>query len=189
MSDRVNDKETEKRSRRNLAIFIAIILLLFISIGYSLVSTNITINGITNIRRSEWDVHFSSINVLTGSNLAVVPPNINNTGTIVNFSVNLDKVDDLYEFEAEVYNEGTIDAKISDCIKLGLTQEQEDNVEFTVTYLDGSPISVGDELPAGTKKKLKVSVKYLELLPIDETDLTNLYETLNLSFKIDYIQK
>ena len=123
-------KEKEERNKKNYVIFLIIILLLFISIGYSLVSSNLVINGVTNIRRSEWNVHFSNVNVTNGNELTVVPPTINNTGTIVNFSVNLDNVDDKYEFVVEVYNEGTIDAKVLDCVKIGLTQEQEQYVNL-----------------------------------------------------------
>ena len=182
-------KEKEERNKKNYVIFLIIILLLFISIGYSLVSSNLVINGVTNIRRSEWNVHFSNVNVTNGSELTVVPPTINNTGTIVNFSVNLDNVDDKYEFVVEVYNEGTIDAKVLDCVKIGLTQEQEQYVNYNVTYLDGSSINEGDVLNAGEKKKIKVSVEYLQLMPINEDDLTDMYEVANLSYKIDYIQK
>lgn len=182
-------KEKEERNKKNYVIFLIIILLLFISIGYSLVSSNLVINGVTNIRRSEWNVHFSNVNVTNGNELTVIPPTINNTGTIVNFSVNLDNVDDKYEFVVEVYNEGTIDAKVLDCVKIGLTQEQEQYVNYNVTYLDGSSINEGDVLNAGEKKKIKVSVEYLQLLPLDENDLTNNYEVANLSYKIDYIQK
>lgn len=182
-------KEKEERNKKNYVIFLIIILLLFISIGYSLVSSNLVINGVTNIRRSEWNVHFSNVNVTNGNELTVVPPTINNTGTIVNFSVNLDNVDDKYEFVVEVYNEGTIDAKVLDCVKIGLTQEQEQYVNYNVTYLDGSSINEGDVLNAGEKKKIKVSVEYLQLMPINEDDLTNNYEVANLSYKIDYIQK
>ena len=182
-------KKKEERNKKNYVIFFIIILLLFISIGYSLVSSNLIINGITNIRRSEWNVHFSNVNVTNGNELTVVPPTINNTGTIVNFSVNLDNVDDKYEFVVEVYNEGTIDAKVLDCVKIGLTQEQEQYVNYNVTYLDGSSINEGDVLNAGEKKKIKVSVEYLQLMPFNENDLTNNYEVANLSYKIDYIQK
>ena len=182
-------KEKEERNKKNYVIFLIIILLLFISIGYSLVSSNLVINGVTNIRRSEWNVHFSNVNVTNGNELTVVPPTINNTGTIVNFSVNLDNVDDKYEFVVEVYNEGTIDAKVLDCVKIGLTQEQEQYVNYNVTYLDGSSINEGDVLNAGEKKKIKVSVEYLQLMPINEDDLTDMYEVVNLSYKIDYIQK
>ena len=180
-------KESNSSSRKN-AIFIIILLLLCVSTGYSLVSSNILINGTTNIRRSEWDVHFDDVSVITGNNLTVVPPTINNTGTIINFSMNLDKANDLYELVAEVYNEGTIDAKVTDCTKLGLTQEQEQYVNYSITYLDGSPINEGDILRAGEKKKLKVTVKYLQLLPINEDDLSDLYEIVNLAFKVNYIQ-
>ena len=192
-NEKIIDKEKERqekenRANRRQAILIAIILLLCITIGYSLVSSNILINGTTNIRRSEWDVHFSNVNVVTGNNLTVVPPTINTNGTIINFSINLDHIEDVYELMAEVYNEGTIDAKVTNVTRLGLTQEQEQHVEYIVTYHDGTAINIGDILRAGEKKKIKVRVKYLDLLPINEQDLTDLYETVNLAFKIDYVQ-
>ena len=186
--EEVKNNDNKNNSLRKHILLIVIILLLCISLGYSLVSSNILINGTTNIRRSEWNVHFDNVNVVTGNNLTVVPPTINNIGTIINFSINLDRANDLYELVAEVYNEGTIDAKVTSCIKLGLTQEQEQYVDYKITYLDNTPINEGDMLRAGEKKKIKVTVKYLQLLPINEDDLTDLYETVNLAFKVDYIQ-
>ncbi len=181
-------QETKKKSKRKYYLLLIILLLLIISVGYSLVSSNILINGTTNIRRSEWNVHFSSINVTSGSELTVIPPTLNDKGTIINFSINLDKVDDVYELVAEVYNEGTIDAKVTSCTKLGLSQEQEQYVNYSITYLDGSAINEGDILRAGDKVKVKVRVNYIQLLPINEADLTDLYETVNLAFRVDYIQ-
>jgi len=181
------EERNESKKRKNYVLLI-ILLLLCITLGYSLVSSNILINGTTNIRRSEWNIHFDNVNVTNGDSLAVVPPSINSQGTIISFSINLNKIDDYYELVADVYNEGTIDAKVTDCQKIGLSSEQEEYIEYNITYLDGSPINEGDILRAGEREKIKVNVKYLKLLPINEDDLNDLYETVNLAFSVNYTQ-
>ena len=186
-------KENNKKKKRKLednvyVISIVVLLLVAVTVAYSLVSTSLTINGITNIRRSEWDVHMDSVETVTGRDLLVSPPSVDNNTTIVNFAINLNKVDDLYEFTIDAYNEGTVDAKVSSVIKSGLTSEQEGYVDYDITYADGTEIQEGDFLGAGQRRKLKVKVKYLRLLPLDEEHLDENIVQVSLLFKVEYVQ-
>ena len=182
-------EEKKKKIRDNISIIVFILLMLIsVTIGYAIVSTNLTINGITNLKRSEWKVHFDNVRQGVGSEFVVVAPTATSNGTIINFSVDMNKKDDVYEFTVDVYNEGTIDAELSNYLKVGLTSEQEEYVDYDLTYDDGSALNVGDKLFAGERKKLKVRVKYLKLFPINEDDLTDTAVQVNLSFKVDYVQ-
>ena len=189
--DEVENKEKKKKRRLEdnvYVISIVVLLLVAVTVAYSLVSTSLTINGITNIRRSEWDVHMDTVNVVTGRDLVVSPPTVDGNTTIVNFAINLNKVNDLYEFTIDAYNEGTVDAKVSNVVKSGLTSEQEGYVEYDITYADGSEIHEGDYLGAGERKKLKVKVKYIQLLPLDEDHLDENIVQASLLFKVEYVQ-
>ena len=178
----------DKRRVRTI-IFFLLLLLMMVTIGYSIVATNLSINGITSIKRSEWIIHFDNIRILTGEDLTVEPPSFTNNSTIVDFSIKLDRANDLYEFLVDVYNEGTIDAKLSNYIKTGLSDEQLEYVDYGLSYSDGSELNEGDVVLAGERKTIKVKVKYLKLLPIDEEDMNNKREEVNLSFKVDYVQR
>ena len=186
-----NNNQGKKKRRLEDNVFvvsIVILLLIVITIAYSLVSTSLNINGITNIRRSEWKVHFDNVRTITGRELIVTPPSIGSDTTIINFAINLEKPDDVYEFLVDAYNEGTVDAKVSSVVKAGLSSEQEGYVDYKITYSDGTEIQEGDFLGAGERKPLKVYVKYLQLLPLDEDHLDENIVSVALSFKVDYIQ-
>ncbi len=175
--------------KRYIILFIILFLLLSVTVGYSTVTTNLIIKGITNIRGNDWDIHFSSVKVTAGEELASLPPRIDNTGTIIDFAVDLANQDDYYEFVVEVYNAGIIDAKVSDCIKLGLSAEQEDYISYDVSYVDGTPITPGDVLEAGDKVKIKVSIKYYQLILADVSTDDSLFGEVKLSLKVNYVQR
>ena len=184
-----DEKKTKRKNEDNIFVISVIILLLItVTIAYSLVSTSLNINGITHIRRSEWNVHLDTVNTITGRDLIVTPPTIDNSSTIINFAINLNKPDDIYEFTVDAYNEGTVDAKVSSVVKAGLSAEEEQYVDYAITYADGSEIQPDDFLGAGEKRKLKVKVKYIKLFPLDEDNLDENIIHVSLSFKVDYIQ-
>lgn len=184
-------EEIEKKKTKidSLIIFIlAFFLIISVSVGYAVVSTNLKINGSSNLRRNEWNIHYANLNTVTGANLVVTAPHYDSSGTIIDFKINLDNEDDLYEFTVDIVNEGTIDAKVNNLVKTGITAEQEEYLEYDLTYNDGSSINTGDLLRAGETKKVKVKVKYVKLLPIDENNLVNAREEIDLSFILDYVQ-
>lgn len=192
MNDVEQNKDKKKTSRRYddniFVISVVILLLITVTIAYSLVSTSLNINGITNIRRSEWNVHLDNINTITGRDLIVSAPSIDSTSTIINFAINLNKPEDIYEFTVDAYNEGTVDAKVSSVIKAGLSAEDEQYVDYDITYADGSAIQENDFLGAGERRKLKVKVRYIKLFPLDEEHLDENIIQVALSFKVEYIQ-
>ncbi len=188
MNDIVNEEQKTKKKDRFAIFILLLILFLTVSIGYAIVSTNLTINGSTVLKRSEWNVHLENPRVTSGSSFVQSGPTITSNGTIVSFGIALDRVNDLFELSADVYNEGTMDAKLSSFVKSGLTTEQEEYVEYDVTYADGTALSAGDVISAGERVTVKAKVKYVKLFPINEDDLTDTHVDVSLVFKLDYVQ-
>ena len=104
-----------KYRKRHDSLILLVALLLFITVGYALISTNLNILGTTNISASSWNVHWSNLVVTSGS---VTDDNVTTAAFIktgnteVEFSVRLDKPGDYYEFTVDAVNEGSIDAMI-----------------------------------------------------------------------------
>jgi hypothetical protein len=192
MEDVEKNKDNNKTKRKNEdnVFVIAVIVLLFITItiAYSLVSTSLNINGITHIRRSEWNVHFDNVSTITGRDLIETAPSIDSSSTIINFAINLNKPEDIYEFTVDAYNEGTVDAKVSSVVKAGISAEDEQYVDYAITYADGSEIQEDDFLGAGERRKLKVKVRYVKLFPLNEDNLDEHIIHVALSFKVEYVQ-
>ena len=129
----------------------------------------------------------------------------------IEFSTNLSSLNEMYEFTVYTVNNGCLDVMIDSVEKTGLTEELKEYVSFDVVY-DDSNISVGDTyysskyvnfnnrnyyvnrelsgrgeycdpLFAGTRRKIKVTVKLKKELE-DDNPLS-----LDLGFKINYVQE
>jgi len=160
-------------------------LIFGMGIGYAAISQTLEIDGTTDIDRSSWNVHFANVLVSDGS-VAADTPTITDS-TSVSFSVNLDNPGDFYEFKVDVKNDGTMNSKIDSYQVLPvLTAEQQEFFEYTVTYVDGTPVQVGDALNAGSQETLLIRFHYKEL------NDTSLYPTDDVDFdfsvSLNYIQ-
>ena len=179
-----------KKNRNNKLVLFLIILILGISIGYSVLSANLRINGVSNVKKINWNVHWENAKVKEGS-VTTIAPTFSEENTVATYSVTLTNPGDYYEFTLDEKNDGTIDAivnlvesKIDGTI---INNNIPNYLEYSVTYEDGSAINVGDELNSGQKKTIKVVLKYSE--NITASDLSDEDITHEFSLSIKYVQK
>ena len=149
------------KRRRNLYLLI-ILVLLFMGTGYASLRTTVSISGNTAIEGNTWNVFLGNVQP-TGNNTLTpfVSPTITGN-TDLNFNIEFEDPQTVYEFYVTLYNQGTLDAEISTVnVVTPTTLENWSNyIEYSVTYEDGSDISVGDKLPHNTSKLIKVRAKY-----------------------------
>ena len=184
-----------QRRRRHIVPknIVAFLVLLFfgMGLGYAVLAENFLIDGSAQIAQASWDIHFTNLQVTSGSVTAHAPTV---TDTTVSFGATLALPGDYYEFTVDVLNAGTLDAKLdSISISPTLTSAQAEYFQYTVTYADGAPISVGDALNhsdssnnvSGTET-IRVRFEY------KERDDTTLYpttdQTFNCSVSLYYVQ-
>ncbi len=172
--------------RTFFALFLFLILL-GVGVGFSYLTTNLSIDGTSNVRSARWDIHFNNIQVKTGSVTATSNPTISNN-TTVNFATTLEEPGDFYEFTVDVVNAGTLNAKLdSISITPNLTNAQKKYFKYDVSYADGDlPILANDALGAGETEKIKVRFEYLvngdaSLYPDEDV-------SFELSVSMDYSQ-
>ena len=173
--------------RRYLSM-VLIILLLSISLGYALLSTNLNIVGTTVVKDNKWDIYFDNVQVMSGSVTASTPV-IDTAKTTVSYSVNLNLPGDYFEFTVDAKNAGTIDGMVSAVSsKLNGTEitTLPNYLEYSVSYSDGIAIQNNHLLEAGKTETYKVRVGYKK--DISATDLPSTEQTLNLSFSVTYVQ-
>ena len=190
-----------KRLKRINVKLTLVILLLLITVGYALLSTNVNINGTSKIVDAKWNIHFENIRVTNGSvsigeNDSAASINSENN-TEVNYSITLTKPTDFYEFLVDVKNDGSIDGMIdsvSSKIKLNDNEyiEITDNnipkyLKYSVSYSDNTLIKEKHELDAGNKETYKVRVEYNK--DIEETDLPLTEQIIGLKLEVNYVQK
>lgn len=105
-------------------------------------------------------------------------------------------INDGVNYTFNVVNDGDLDAKISSivmpkpvCTSTGDTAYEDsslicDNLNYSLTYLDGTEIKIGDTLEKGQSKSLILKLEYLG------TNLPqNVVEISGLSIALIYVQK
>lgn len=164
---------------------IIVALLLIISIGFSIISSSLTINGVSNIKGNTWDVHFENIQVKSGSVTASIPV-IDISKTTVTYNVTLNQPGDFYEFTVDAVNDGTIDAMVDTVSTTGLTATQQNYLIYQATYEDDSEIMIKHSLKKQATETYKVRVEYNS--DVEGEDLPSTDQTVTLSFSVNYIQ-
>lgn len=174
-----------------------IILLLVITIGYALLSTNINIIGSSKFKDARWDVHLDNLRIVDGSVSEDSNASIDSKRTSVNYNVNLNTPGEYYEFLVDVVNEGTIDGmvdmvsskmKINDGEYIDIVSAELPNyLRYSVTYQNGMEIKPKYELKVGERQTYRVRVEYRR--DIDISDLPVSEQDIEFLFSIDYVQK
>ena len=174
--------------QRRYLFTVLIVLLLSISLGYALLTTNLNIVGTTVVKDNKWDIYFDNVQVRTGSVTASTPA-IDTAKTTVSYSVTLNLPGDYFEFTVDAKNAGTIDGMISAVSnKLNGTEitTLPNYLEYSVSYSDGIAIQNNHLLESGKTETYKVRVGYKK--DISATDLPSTEQTLNLTFSVTYVQ-
>ncbi len=137
-------------------------LLLFLGVGYSVINSNLSIQGNLFVSGNKWDIEFANITYGT-DNYTTEEKVVTNNVTSLSLNIELPNPGDKYEFSFDITNKGTLDALIKTLNITQLTDEQKVYSEFKVTYEDDSEIELNDVLKKGDTKKVKVSIRYKNL--------------------------
>lgn len=93
------------RNKKNRKIIVLLILVLGISIGYATLASNLKINGASKVNSASWNIHWENVKVSPGS-VATTEGNeariTDEARTEVEYSVELSKPGDYYEFTVDV---------------------------------------------------------------------------------------
>ncbi len=184
------------RRRKNRLFTILFILILFLGLGYALLSQDLTINGITKVKGNTWSIYFDNVQVSSGSvelsNEDSAAEIDSNDDTLINYTVTLNLPGDFYEFTVDVVNDGSVDGMIGSIIsKYGGTVISSTNplpsyIDYTVTYIDDIPIAVNHLLEAGDTETYKVRVEFKR--EIENNELPETDQSLSFSFGVTYVQ-
>lgn len=180
-------------------IVICLLLLVgsIIGISYAMVTTSLDVKGKMKMASANWDVHFENLQraTITGTAIELDKPYIVDKSTsIVNVNVKLQQPTDSVSYLFDVVNDGGLDAELSSfqitnpvCKGTGDNAKNDakmvcDNVKYTVTYVDGSKINVGDALKVDKRKTLKLKLSFSgSELPLNEVEISNLSIALSYS--------
>ena len=107
--------------------------------------------------------------------------------TDINLNTELNVPGDYTEFLVDITNNGKKDAKIDKVVKEGLTEKQKKYIDYSISYLNGKEVKIGDVFNAGETKTAKVKIEYLKNVPKEDLPTTD--ESINYSFNIIMIEK
>lgn len=180
-------------------LFITCVSVIGISFTYASITSKLSIDGYASMNSMKWSVHFQNLSNanLKGTTLEVNKPTLkNNSTSISDFEVEFMNINDGVSYTFDVINDGDLDAKISSivipkpvCTSTGDTAYEDsslicDNLSYSLTYLDGTEIQIGDTLEKGQSKSLVLKLEYLGTkLP------QNVVEISGLSIALIYVQK
>ena len=103
----------QERSAQNLVVVLLAVAVLAMSIGFATYSQNLTITGTATFKKALWSVHFDTEQTISTSGSTITsPPTPTVTNTTATYTVTLSKPGDVYTFDIDVINDGTIDAKL-----------------------------------------------------------------------------
>ena len=181
-----------KNNIKKNIVFVLLLLIVGLSVGYSLLSTNLQINGSSKIKGSSWDIHFENVVVNTDSvslTTGDVAATIQSSTTEVSYTITLNKPGDFYEFTVDAVNAGSVDGMID-----SVTSKLNDTVittlpaylDYSVSYSDGVAIFPNQLLKAGESETYKVRVEFKK--DIENSQLPATAQTLTFHFEVVYVQ-
>ena len=180
------DKRIKFKKQMGIMYILLFVVLASLGVGYAYIRSDLSINGTAKVKNARWDIHFTNLNVTTGSVTAETAANITND-TTVEFAATLENPNDFYEFTVDVVNNSTLDAMIdSYSISPALTTEQKKYLEYKVTYSDGAKLAEKQELKVGATETLKVRFSYIE--NSDKTNYPTEDQTFTVEFNVAYTQ-
>lgn len=191
----MNKLRDRNKLPKNKKIVILCFVLMFITIGFAALSATLGIISQTKIAKMSWNVHFEDLEVARGSVTPVTPATINDTTkTEINFGVDFTIPGQYYEFDVDVVNSGTINAKLSSITLSGITDEQLRYLRYSLKYADGKEIKENDALPSGERDRIRVRLEVrtdinIEDLPTAEASLTPKLEVVYVQDRGEGVQR
>lgn len=165
-----------KKTKRNYAIIILLIILLAIGVGYAAFSATLIIDG-TATGTGTWDVHFETVSLKTtggATDTTHGTATINATGDTITANINLAYPGDAVMLETVVKNAGNTSAKLTEFTIVG------DDEDLTITK-SGAALSNGEKLAAGGTCTAGVVIKW----NTDSTATTLGEKTFTITYKYE----
>ena len=163
--------------------YLPLIILLFLSIGFAILTSNLSIGSSIAISNASFDVHFEDVSIYSTNINNPSVPVINSDGDTVTMNIDLDKPGDYLQATVLLVNDGTIDAQLNEIIATTLTNDETKYFNYAYRYLSGDHLAVGDILRAGQKTCIFLGFQYA--YEVDEfIDI----ESKNISLSLKYIQ-
>ena len=163
------------RKKRNIIIGALCSLLVFMGIGYAILSQTLNISGIANMR-GNWNVKITNMELLSENKTGRAEEVSHSfTDTTATFEANLYMPGDSIEYRVTVENQGNIDALLKSITPT--TTNKSEGIKFSHSEIDNTVLT------AGKKITFTMKVEFLE----DATSIPNV-ENVSYNLELVYVQ-
>ena len=187
-------KKQQNNSRKG---YLALLLLLGISVGFAALSTTLNVIGTTTVNRQNWSIVFADQvsneqKVGTAEGSATVTAATNEASAKVEFTATLKEPGDSYSFEIPINNEGSIDAVLESFSNTELTTEQAKYLDYTVEYKSVATgtktVTSRDAIHANKGVTLVVTVTYKNDITANDLPSGTSDPVFSSTFTVNYKQ-
>ena len=163
------------RKKRNIIIGSLCCLLVFMGIGYAILSQTLNISGIANMR-GNWNVKITNMELLSENKTGRAEEVSHSfTDTTATFEANLYMPGDSIEYRVTVENQGNIDALLKSITPT--TTNKSEGIKFSHSEIDNTILTAGKTITFTMK------VEFLE----DATSIPNV-ENVKYNLELVYVQ-
>ena len=129
------------RKKRNIIIGSLCCLLVFMGIGYAILSQTLNISGIANMK-GNWNVRITNMELLSENKTGrAVEVSHSFTDTIATFTADLYMPGDSIEYRVTVENQGNIDALLKSITPT--TTNRSEGIKFSHSEIDNTVLTAG----------------------------------------------
>ena len=163
------------RKKRNIIIGALCCLLVFMGIGYAILSQTLNISGIANMK-GNWNVKITNMELLSENKTGrAVEVSHSFTDTTATFTADLYMPGDSIEYRVTVENQGNIDAVLKSITPT--TTNKNVNIKFSHSTIDNTVLTAGKTI------SFTMKVEFLE----DATTIPNV-ENVKYNLELVYVQ-
>ena len=163
------------RKKRNIIIGSLCCLLVFMGIGYAILSQTLNISGIANMK-GNWNVKITNMELLSENKTGrAVEVSHSFTDTTATFTADLYMPGDSIEYRVTVENQGNIDAVLKSITPT--TTNKSEGIKFSHSEIDNTILTAGKTITFTMK------VEFLE----DATSIPNV-ENVKYNLELVYVQ-
>ena len=160
------------RKKRNIIIGALCCLLVFMGIGYAILSQTLNISGIANMR-GNWNVKITNMELLSENKTGRAEEVSHSfTDTTATFEANLYMPGDSIEYRVTVENQGNIDALLKSIIPT--TTNKSEGIKFSHSEIDNTVLTAGKTITFTMK------VEFLE-------DATSIPKVDNVKYNLELV--
>ena len=160
------------RKKRNIIIGALCSLLVFMGIGYAILSQTLNISGIANMR-GNWNVKITNMELLSENKTGRAEEVSHSfTDTTATFEANLYMPGDSIEYRVTVENQGNIDALLKSIIPT--TTNRSEGIKFSHSEIDNTVLTAGKTITFTMK------VEFLE-------DATSIPKVDNVKYNLELV--